>query len=68
MLPTLQSKRHVAAAGERIGVAVICDFPEEHWPSMDLIGEMLLENLERHGSERVRASRVCPPFARFSRE
>ena len=26
-------------------VAVICDFAEEHWPSMDLVGDMLHESL-----------------------
>jgi glycosyltransferase involved in cell wall biosynthesis len=51
-------------------LAVVCDFPEEGWHSMDLCGEMLIREL--HGLGRgpetmpqrrgVRAERVCPPF------
>ena len=43
-------------------VAVVCDYPEEGWPSMDYVGEMILAHLEsRHGGE-FRLTRVCPPF------
>jgi glycosyltransferase involved in cell wall biosynthesis len=40
-------------------LAVIPDYPEEGWPSMDLAAEMLLR--EASGVEAVR---VCPPFRR----
>lgn len=41
-------------------VAVICDFVEEGWPSMDLVGEMLVGNLRaRHGGF-LRAATVRP--------
>jgi glycosyltransferase involved in cell wall biosynthesis len=43
-------------------LAVIADYPEEGWPSMDLVAEMLLKHLA--GSELVRAERVCPRFRR----
>jgi len=49
---------------DAIRVAVAFDFAEERWPSMDLVGAMLLENLERFGPPRVQASQVCPPFRR----
>jgi glycosyltransferase involved in cell wall biosynthesis len=40
-------------------VAVLCDYPEENWPSMELVAEMLLDRLPS-------ATRVQPPFARYS--
>jgi glycosyltransferase involved in cell wall biosynthesis len=49
---------------KRIRVAVLCDFAEERWPSMDLFGELHLQNLLRHGSRRLKVTRVCPPFRR----
>jgi glycosyltransferase involved in cell wall biosynthesis len=47
-----------------IRVAVICDFPEENWPSMDLVGNMLFEQL--HGFENVTPTQIRPAmnFAR----
>jgi glycosyltransferase involved in cell wall biosynthesis len=41
-------------------LAVVADFPEEGWPSMDLAAEMLLRELP--ADDRVWARRVCPPF------
>jgi len=69
MIPeTLEVIPRMRAAADPIRVAVVCDFPEEGWPSMDLVGAMLVENLGRDRAERVAASRVCPPFKhRFSR-
>jgi glycosyltransferase involved in cell wall biosynthesis len=43
-------------------VAVVCDYPEEHWPSMDLVGEMILTHLHLGQAGAVEAERVCPPF------
>ena len=49
-------------------LAVLCDMPEENWPSMDLVGEMLLETLRAEHAADVRAERICPPMKRrFSR-
>lgn len=45
-------------------VAVLSDFREEHWPSMDLVAQMLLLHLERHHSQAVTATRICAPFRR----
>jgi glycosyltransferase involved in cell wall biosynthesis len=43
-------------------LAVLADYPEEGWPSMDLVAEMLMKHLA--GSDLVGAERVCPPFRR----
>jgi glycosyltransferase involved in cell wall biosynthesis len=45
-------------------LAVICDFAEEGWASMDLVAEMLLQQLQAHHGGQVQAVRVCPPFRR----
>jgi glycosyltransferase involved in cell wall biosynthesis len=45
-----------------IRLGVVCDYPEEHWPSMDLVGEMVLTHLEARHADAVRASRICPKF------
>lgn len=45
-------------------VGVFCDFREEHWPSMDLVADMLLENLHRNHSHEVTAHRVAPRLRR----
>jgi glycosyltransferase involved in cell wall biosynthesis len=52
----------------RLRVAVICDFAEEGWPSMDLVGEMLCAQLESRHAETLSVTRIRPPFAcRLSR-
>jgi glycosyltransferase involved in cell wall biosynthesis len=53
---------------QRLRVAIVADYPEEGWPSMDLMAEMVPEYLARgHGAE-VEATRICPPYRhRFSR-
>jgi glycosyltransferase involved in cell wall biosynthesis len=45
-----------------VRVAVIADYAEEEWPSMDLVAEMLMQHLaaEHHGS--VEATLVRPPL------
>jgi glycosyltransferase involved in cell wall biosynthesis len=45
-------------------VAVVCDFVEEGWPSMDLFGEMILERLSAEHAERIATTRICPPLRR----
>jgi glycosyltransferase involved in cell wall biosynthesis len=48
----------------RLRVAIVADYPEEGWPSMDLMAEMIPEYLARgHGGE-VEATRICPPYRR----
>lgn len=41
-------------------LAVIPDFPEEGWPSMDLVAEMLLKHLAH--SPLVQPTRLCAPY------
>jgi glycosyltransferase involved in cell wall biosynthesis len=40
------------------------DFAEEHWPSMDLCGEMLFEHLQRDYRDRLTLVDLRPPFRR----
>ncbi|MHB1559258.1 MAG: glycosyltransferase family protein, partial [Isosphaeraceae bacterium] len=47
-------------------IAVLADFPEEGWPSMDLCGDMLLDHLPRTGPFGLEAVRQCPPFRRLA--
>lgn len=48
-----------------IRLALLCDYLEEAWPSMDLVGEMVLTHLEAgQGGNGIRPTRVCPPFRR----
>ncbi len=49
-------------------LAVLRDFPEEGWPSMDLFAEMLLAEARSRPAGDVRVESYCPPFRRrFSR-
>ncbi len=43
-------------------LAILPDFREEGWPSMDLFADMLLGELQTSFADRLRAERVCPPF------
>jgi hypothetical protein len=47
-------------------LAILTDFPEEGWQSMDLCGDMLLDHLPRDGPFSVEAGRLCPPFRRLA--
>jgi glycosyltransferase involved in cell wall biosynthesis len=48
----------------RLRVAIVADYPEEGWPSMDLMAEMVPEYLARGHGDEVEATRVCPPYRR----
>jgi glycosyltransferase involved in cell wall biosynthesis len=45
-------------------VAMVCDLVEEEWPSMQLVADMLLENLELSHSKQWEAARLCPRMRR----
>jgi glycosyltransferase involved in cell wall biosynthesis len=45
-------------------IAIICDLVEEGWPSMDLVGEMLLQQLKLSHAGAVEVTRVCPAMRR----
>lgn len=50
-----------ATKEQRARVAILCDFAEENWPSMDLVGEMLATHLDR---DQFTARKLAPPFQR----
>ena len=41
-------------------VAVLCDFREENWPSMDLVGDMLVGSLVNEHQSDVQVEQVLP--------
>jgi glycosyltransferase involved in cell wall biosynthesis len=45
-------------------LALLCDYAEEGWPSMDLVAEMLLRGLAADPAPGLQPVRVCPPFRR----
>ena len=45
-------------------VALIADFVEEQWPSMELVADMLVNQFEREHSQTIAVTRVCPPMQR----
>jgi len=45
-------------------VAVIADYAEEQWPSMDLVADMLMAHLTAEHAECVAATLVRPPMPR----
>lgn len=48
----------------RLKLALICDFMEEGWQSMDLFADMILTHLRHEHGTAVAMSRICPPFRR----
>jgi glycosyltransferase involved in cell wall biosynthesis len=51
-----------------IRLGLVCDYPEEGWPSMDLVGEMILTHLQARPEKDIAAEPICPPYRRlFSR-
>lgn len=56
------------AGGQPLRLALLCDFLEEHWPSMDLVGDMLARHLQEGHFEEVHAEQLRPPLrARLSK-
>jgi glycosyltransferase involved in cell wall biosynthesis len=45
-------------------LAVLCDYPEEAWPSMNLCAEMLVQHLADGATGPAQATRSCPDFRR----
>src|SRR5262252_4554879 len=46
-------------------LAVICDFLEERWPSMDLVADMLFQRLVVDHPAEIAATQLRPPMRRF---
>jgi glycosyltransferase involved in cell wall biosynthesis len=55
------------SAGARLDVAVLLDSPDEGWPSMDLAGEMLLDQWRSGMASRVNAQAVTIGVPRIAR-
>jgi glycosyltransferase involved in cell wall biosynthesis len=56
------------SAARPIRVAIIADYPEEGWLSMDLTARMILDHLAIGHADEVEAVRICPPYrARLAR-
>ena len=53
-----------ATSAAAIRVAVICDFLEEKWPSMDLNGDLLHQFLVKDQAPEIAATQVRPEFQR----
>jgi glycosyltransferase involved in cell wall biosynthesis len=49
-------------ATSRIRVAVIADYTEEGWPSMDLVADTLVDRLRREHADTVDVTLVRPPM------
>lgn len=68
MLATMDSSHpaleRVAQTGRPVRVALLCDFLEEQWPSMDLTGELLDHSLGSHYAGHFEAVLVRPDFHR----
>lgn len=45
-------------------IAIVSDFLEEQWPSMDLVADVLLDNLRLHRRNEIEATLIRPPFVR----
>ena len=45
-------------------LGIVCDFAEEGWPSMDLVGDTLFEQLQRRHSNTIKADLIRPAFRR----
>src|SRR5215472_2083476 len=45
-------------------IALICDFLEEEWPSMDLAGDMLRQHLAVDDHQKMTVSQLRPAFKR----
>jgi glycosyltransferase involved in cell wall biosynthesis len=53
---------------EPIRVALVCDFLEEHWPSMNLVGDMVTWHLTEGFRNEIAVSQIRPAMRqRFSR-
>ncbi len=57
-LSTVDPQDHPAA----LRVAVVSDYLEERWPSMDLIGDMLTNFLQAQAATGIVASQMRPPM------
>jgi glycosyltransferase involved in cell wall biosynthesis len=63
--PTLADpSRRPGPGAARLRVAIVADFLEERWPSMDLTADMLLRHLAGGAFPDIEAVRLRPPLVR----
>jgi glycosyltransferase involved in cell wall biosynthesis len=62
MLPSPSAVKEPIA--NKIRVAIIADYLEEGWPSMDLVADMLFDRLQREHASSIAASLVRPAMRR----
>ncbi len=63
----LETSNPVEVAGtsaQPARLAILCDITEENWPSMDLVGEMLSQSLQRDHADSFVTTRLSPPLRR----
>jgi glycosyltransferase involved in cell wall biosynthesis len=46
-----------------IELALLCDYLEEGWPSMDLVGEMIIRCLQAEHADQLAPTVIRPPFS-----
>ncbi|MGA2411823.1 MAG: glycosyltransferase family 1 protein [Candidatus Binataceae bacterium] len=51
-----------ASPAERIRLAVVCDFAEENWRAMDMVGDMVTEHLRIQSAAAFSVTQVRPQF------
>jgi glycosyltransferase involved in cell wall biosynthesis len=58
------SHLRVSAAGRLTRIAVLCDFVEEGWLSMNLVGDMLARQLANEFGRQLHIAQLRPPLRR----
>jgi glycosyltransferase involved in cell wall biosynthesis len=57
--------KHASEASLKARVAVVCDFREENWHSMNLVADALVGCLQSDYAGQLSTARVCPPMRRL---
>jgi glycosyltransferase involved in cell wall biosynthesis len=63
-IPARCWRRTNRVSTSRLRVAIVADFAEEGWPSMDLVADELFDRLRANHSNQVSSALVRPPFRR----
>ena len=57
---TIENRFENARSSRPIRVAILSDYREENWYSMDLVGDMLTDHLAREHENRIHAQQIVP--------
>jgi glycosyltransferase involved in cell wall biosynthesis len=64
----LEPAGNASVRAKQLRLALICDFVEENWPSMDLVGDMLFDHLVSEHAPELAVTKVRPSMrCRFRR-